>query len=227
MLRLLSPIALVCLMSACTQGDDTAMATEDDTSMDMRATGGDMPGAADLPAHAETSFADVLTARTESIDDVTFTAGTPAADTLTGTGTYQGAAAVEMAADGRTSDVDFAAFGVMTAEVDFARSRISAQATDFYQLDTDALNATGDVVNAGAIEGRISVDGPILRGATANGSGLIMGALTDLDGESVATTGVASARFGNAGGALLVIEKAVPTDLDDPVTRISLTGVRD
>jgi len=108
------------------------------------------------------------------------------------------------------SDVGLHAYGVMTAEVDFARSRISAQATDFYQLDTDALNATGDVVNAGAIEGRISVDGPILRGATANGSGLIMGALTDLDGESVATTGVASARFGNAGGALLVIEKAVP-----------------
>jgi len=140
--RVLLSVPLLVALSACTDGandpdmmddeirDDEMLGDDDETQMDDND-----------PVDAQLNA--VLQAREDSITDPVFAFVTPAAQTLTGSATYSGAAAIETAPNGRDSDVSFIAYGLMDAQVSFERGRIAAQASDFLQLDATAYNATG------------------------------------------------------------------------------------
>lgn len=219
-------VTILAMLSGCADGtNDSEMA--EDTERDEVMPRDDDP---EMPEVTDTALQAVLQARADSVTDPVFAFVTPAAQTLSGSATYSGAATVEVAPNSRDSDVSFIAYGLMDAQVSFERSRISAQASDFLQLDATAYNATGAETSLGPIEGSVSYNGSILRSSVANGLGTMTGSVTDIDGNDIDVSFLAGATFGNTNAELITIQgpsSSGATDLDAPVTRVILNGVRD
>lgn len=149
---------------------------------------------------------------------------------LSGTANFEGSAQVARMVNRTSSDVTFIAYGTMEAEVNFQTGAVTADASNFFELDPDQYNETGVERSLGAIDGALNYTAELGASPTILlGLGQATGSVTRLDGtvENLDLDG--GVTFFNDNADIITIQGPGSNgteDLTQPFTSFALNGQR-